>query len=560
MKQLVCLITFLLFNGLMAFPLLAQKIFYDYRDTAGEWETIQVANRIALVAENRDQEGYIDIEIPQGGTYKIFAILMHDWDKAWPVVETRIVQNAQVVDTGYFMAEPDELSHLNLGRWLIKSIDTGKNIDLQKGKARLHFRLNSLNSIREKVEIDVEGKLYLWSFLVLPAAEDGTVMNLLEAERCTGGWHMVEYSKEDQSGTIKSVAATPARLRFIVPESGDYQLGALLRNSGKTRLRLHLIGYGMDKWTKKEIVLEQDRLWKYQSFLTTHLNRGEYVVEIENNSSNSIWVDSFVLVPHIARSEHKQRVSCSTVYFYHNKGALDLSDAVKQIVGAGFQSVDIVAYDNKYGLSDDVTEKEIVALKGELTKLSGRVASVHFGYVPLRTEEEAVDRLQWAIWVAKVLGAPRIVAPVSLDIEGDQGIYLPKKSGFQRLAQVIRRIKPQLEEAGIELGFENHAHKQWLFQGIEDYLSARTALSKNVTFVLDEGHFGRFGDDPNSAFRRLLPYSRYVHFKSMDKEHIRSLQATLKQFEYWGDISLEVEEGSGSLEDWSALYNNMNRW
>lgn len=556
MKQLVCLLTFFLFNGLMALPLQAQKIFYDYRDAAGEWRAAQMANRIALVAEDRDQAGYIDIEIPQGGKYKIFAILMHKWDKAWPVVETRLIQNSQVVDTGYFMTEPDELSHQNRGRWLVKSTDTGQSVALQKGIARLHFRLNSFNSIRKKEEVDVEGKLYLWSFLVVPATEDGTVMNLLEAERSSGGWHLVEYGKEDQCGTIKSVADTPARLRFIVPKSGDYQLGALLRDSGKTDLRLRFIGYGMDQWIEKEVILEQDLLWRYQPFVTTRFERGEYIVEIENNSTNKVWIDSFVLVPSAGSPAHEQKLSCSTVYFYHNKGAADLTDGVEQIVGAGFLSADIVAYDDKYGFGNDVTEKEIVALKEKLAKLGAQVASVHFGHVPLRTEEEAVDRLEWAIWIARILGAPRIVAPVSLDIEGDQGIYLSKEKGFQRLAQVLHRIKPQLEEAGIELGFENHAHRQWLFQGIEDYLSARTVLSKNVTFVLDEGHFEHFGDDPNSAFKRLLPYSRYVHFKSKEKEHIMSLQATLQQSGYWGDISLEVEEGGGSLEEWFALYNS----
>jgi len=557
MKQLVCLITFLLFNGLMAFPLPAQKIFYDYRDAAGEWRTAEVANRVALVAENRDQEGYIDIEIPQEGKYKIFAILMHNWDKAWPVIETRIVQNGQIVDTGYFMTEPDELSHLNQGRWLIKSTDTGKSVALKKGTARLHFRLNSLNSIRKKVAVDVEGKLYLWSFLVVPATEDGTVMNLLEAERITGDWDKVEFNREDQCGTIESVTGVPARFRVTVPTSGSYQLGALLRDSGKTNLRLRFIGYGMEQWRQKEVVLEQDGLWRYQPFLTTYFERGEYVVEIENSSSKNIWVDSFILVPHSESPTPKQKLSCSTVYFYHNNGTTDLSDGVGKIVGAGFKSVDIVAYDGKYGFGNDVTEKEIVALKEKLAKLGAQAASVHFGHVPLRTEEEAVDRLQWAIWVAGIMDAPRIVAPVSLDIEGDQGIYLSKEKGFQRLAQVIQRIKPQLEEAGLELGFENHGHRQWLFQGIEDYLSARNVLSKNVTFVLDEGHFEHFGDDPNSAFRRLLPYSRYVHFKSKDKEHIMSLTDTLRQLEYWGDISLEVETGGDSLEDWFTLYDSI---
>ncbi len=554
MKQLLSLITLLLVSWLTVSPLFAQKVFYDYRDAAGDWQVVQISNRLALVADSRGQAGSIDIELPRDGNYKIYAILMHRWNKAWPVIETEIVQNNRIVDTGYFMLEPGDLSHLDRGRWLVKSTDLGKTPYLQKGRAQLKFRLNSLKSIRKKVETGVEGNVYLWSFLVIPAEEDGTVQNLLEAERCSGDWSRVEYREEDRCGIIESAKGVPALFQVDIPRSGTYQLAGLLRDSGRTTLQMAVYQNKREDAEKIEIALEKDGLWRFQPLLTIHLEKGVHSFEMRNSTSNRLWIDSFVLVPHKPEPGRDRTLSCSTVYFYHNNGTKNLAEGIEKIGEAGFKAVDIVAYDSKYGFGDDVTLEEIFLVKKQLTRLGLKVASVHFGHIPLRTEEEALGRLRWAIWVAKALEAPRIVAPVSLDIEGDQGIFLSKEKGFKRLTRVIKLIRPELEQGGIELGLENHGHRQWLFQGIDDYLKIRTILSANVTFVPDEDHFAHFGDNPKTAFRQLLPYSRYVHFKSRKTSHIGALVKILEQYDYSGDISLEVEESSGALKDWLNIY------
>ena len=532
----------------------AQTIYYDYRDAGGDWQTRTVGNRIALVAGNRGQMGYFDIKVPQDGYYKIYAYVMHRWNNSWPLIETRILQAAQIYQEGSFTAEPGKLSHQGTGRWLIKSTDNGEEPYLKKGTARVEFRLNSRDKIRIKAEGKMENEVYLWCFIVVPrTGESGNLMNVLEAERGTGDWETVEYLPEEQCGIVESIAGGRFRLKVHVPQAGDYQFAALLRSEAATEIRV-AVSKDKERFGKPlQITIDRDGFWKIQSLFIRKFSKGTYFVEIENKTSNKIWIDSFLLVPHIfSKDEADFTLSCSTVFFYHNKGARNLSEGITKIIKAGFPGVDIVAYDGKVGFGDDITDVEVIRIQKLLTRLNGRAASVHFGYISLHTVEEAIDRVRWALWIAQLLDAKRIVAPVSLDVDGDT--FLSKEEGLVRLSSAINRVKPLLEQTGVELGLENHADRQWLFRVSDDFLSARKLLSKKVTFVLDEGHFSFVGEDPKTVFKQLLPYSRYVHFKSRDMMHVKSLTKILHSYGYGKDVSLEVEDSGHTLSNWFKMY------
>ncbi len=554
MKNLFKLFLFSIFSINFPMSVWAQTIYYDYRDVGGDWQTQTVGNRIALVADGRGQMGYFDIEIPTDGYYKIYSYIMHRWNSAWPLIETKIIQSGTIVQEGYFTAEPGELSHQGTGRWHIKSIDKGKEPYLQKGDARVEFRLNSRKMIRKKQEGKIEGNVYLWSFIVIPSnGKNSSIMNLLEAERSTSDWEKIEYRLEDQSGIIESRFGKSARIEINIPEMGDYYFAALLRSEEQAEIRVDISRDEKKLAESSQITIDKDGLWKMQPLLNRSFEKGTYYMEIENKQKSKVWIDSFLLVPH--SSAHRKddiTMSFSTVFFYHNKGAEDLAEAITKIIKAGFQRIDIVAYDEKVGFGDDITAAEVRKIQKLLNKLGGKTASVHFGYIPLRTEEQAIERIQWALWIARILGAKRIVAPASLDIDGKT--FLTKEEGLRRLSSAISQIKPLLERFGVELGLENHAARQWLFQIPDDFLSARKLLSKKVTFVLDEEHFSLVGENPKDAVRQLLPYSRYIHFKSKDEKYIRGLIEIFHSYEYSGDISLEVEEDGYELSDWFNLY------
>jgi len=557
MKYRVIFFIFFLLIIIVPVSMRAQTIYYDYRDVGGEWRTQTVGNRIGLVADTRGQMGYFDIEVPKSGYYKIYAYIMHRWNNAWPMLETRTLQDDKVVQEGYCMVEPGELSHQKKGRWLIKAIDKGEAPFLEKGTARVEFRLNSRKDIRMEAEGEMEGEVYLWSFIVIPGEKSG-IMNVLESERCRGDWDRIEYREEDQCGIIESIVDAPARLQVHIPKAGDYQLSALLRNEGETQIKVAVSRYEEKLDTYSKIIIDRDGFWKMQPLMTASFDKGTYHVEIQNNTKNKIWIDSFLLVPHYSMNNGDDgRLSCSTVFFYHNPGAKNLVEGITKVIDTGFQSVDIVAYDGRIGFGDDSTQEAVIQIRTLLARLGGKVASVHFGYIPLRTEDEAMERIRWAVWVARLLGAKRIVAPASLDIDGDLGIFLSKEEGMLRLSSVLSQVRGLLEKNDIELGLENHGDKQWLFQSSKDFLAARFLLSHHVTFVLDEGHFGHIGEDPVQVFRQLLPYSRYVHFKTRDESRIQALLKLLRSYGYDGDISLEVEESGYMLSDWSTLYRKM---
>jgi sugar phosphate isomerase/epimerase len=535
----------------------AQALYYDYRDMGGDWQNRNLGNRIVLVADGRGQMGYFDIEVPRDGYYKIYSYIMHRWNSAWPLIETRILQDDQILQEGYFTAEPGELSHQGAGRWHIKSIDRGEEPYLQKGNARIEFRLNSRKKIREKQEGEIEGEVYLWCFIVIPGNGDKSgVMNLLEAERSLGDWEKIEYRREDHAGIIESTPGRRARLEIYVPQAGTYQLAALLRNEDATELRVAVSRNEKDFEEHSQVPITRDNFWKMQQLVTARLDKGTYYVEIENTTTKKVWIDSFLLVPHYpVKKRFNPTLSCSTVFFYHNKGAGNLAEGITGIIKAGFRDIDIVAYDDKVGFGDDVTAAEVSKIRKLMSRLGGGTASVHFGYIPLRTEEQAVERIQWALWIARILGAKRIVAPASLDIDGEK--FLSKEQGLQRLSSVISRIRPILEQSGVELGIENHGGRQWLFQGADDFLSARELLSRKITFVLDEEHFSLSGEKPKNVFTLLLPYSRYIHFKSKNEKYIRELADILLSSEFGGDISLEVEKDGLELNDWYRIYRNV---
>ena len=533
----------------------AQRFYYDYRDTGGNWQTSSVGNRIVLVADQSGQKGYVDIAIPENGYYAIYMYMMHRWNDSWPVIETRTIQNNQKVNKGYICTEPGYYSHRGSGRWLAKSINSTDSF-FHKGKARIEFELQSRKRIRKKQKAAIEGKIYLWCFIVVPRGrETGSLMNLIEAERSGGDWKKIAYQTDDRTGLIEGSTGDLAWLTINIPQENDYLFAALLRNEGKTELKISILR-GSRIEESKQVIIEKDGFWKAQPFIIRRFEEGSYKLQIENRSANRIYIDSFILIPsYPLQNSSDSKLSFSTVFFYHNEKDKDLSQGIHRISEAGFKDIDIIAYDNKTGFGDDVTEEEIQSVRKRINQLGVSVASIHFGYIPLRTEKQALERMQWALSVALGVGAKRIVSPVSLDIDGSS--YVSRQEGLRRLSSVIGKVKTVLEYHGVELGIENHAGKQWLFRTSDDFFSARTLLSKYVTFVLDEGHFSMAGENPQTAFRRLLPYSRYVHFKSHREDYIIRLVALLRSVGYRGGVSLEVEEGGFTLDDWFKLYKKV---
>ncbi len=377
-------------------------------------------------------------------------------------------------------------------------------------------------------------------------------MNLIEAERSVGDWKKIAFQANDRTGLIEGSAGDLARLTINIPKKNDYQLAALLRNEGETELTVS-IWRGNRIEESKQVTIEKDGFWKAQPIMIKQFEEGSYNLQIENRTFNKIYIDSFVLIPFYPRqSQVDFKLSLSTVFFYHNEKDKNLTEGINRIADVGFKNIDIIAYDDKVGFGDDATEEEIGRIRKRINQLGRSVASIHFGYIPLHTEKQALERIQWAVWVARGVGAKRIVSPVSLDVDEDS--YISKQEGLRRFSSLIGKVKTVLERHGVELGIENHAGKQWLFKTSDDFFSARTLLSKYVTFVLDEGHFSMAGENPQTAFRRLLPYSRYIHFKSRSEDHIIRLVNLMRSFGYDGDVSLEVEESGFALEDWFKLY------
>ncbi len=531
----------------------AQRFYYDYRNIGGDWRTSIISNRIVLVADQSGQKGYVDIVIPENGYYAVYMYMMHRWNDRWPVIETRTIQNNQRVNKGYLFTEPGSYSHQGRGRWLVKSIDDGAASFFHKGEARIEFELQSRERIRKKQKATIEGEVYLWCIIVVPRGQetDG-LMNLIEAERSVGDWTKIAYQTDDQTGLIEGSAGDLARLTINIPKENDYLLAALLRSEGEAKLTVS-IRRGNRIEDSKQVIIEKDDFWKAQPLMIRRFEKGSYNLQIENKTFNRIYIDCFLLIPFYPRqSQVDFKLSFSTVFFYHNEKDKDLTEGINRIADVGFKNIDIIAYDDKVGFGDDATEEEIRRIRKRISRLDISVASIHFGYIPLRTEKQALERIQWAVWVARRVGAKRIVSPVSLDIDGDS--YITKQEGFRRLSSVIGKVKTVLERHGVELGIENHAGKQWLFNTSDDFFSARTLLSKYVTFVLDEGHFEMAGENPQTVFRRLLPYSRYIHFKSHREDHIIRLVDLMRSFGYSGGVSLEAEKSGFTLDDWFKLY------
>lgn len=524
----------------------AQKLYYDYRDAGGDWETQEIGNRFALRAERDDQMGFIDITIPEDGFYQLYASLLHTWDQKWPGIEITILQNGLLTDTGYLSGEPGELSHQDGGRWLFKSLSRGNLFRLTKGKARIEFRLSARNNIRKEQTSTVEKELFLDAFLIIPGNEQTGVMNILEAERATGEWETIEHNPKERCGTVESMGDGPATFNFFIPSPAIYTLFASLRNTGETTMKM--VGV-----KTASINLNKDDHWKNQHLFTTRLAAGPATISLQNVGANKIVIDSFFMAPFLETDSHNT-LSCSTVYFYHNQKAANLQDSLKRIAAAGFRFVDIVAYDDKYGINEQTSEDELYQIKELLHRLDLTVSSIHFGVIPLHSIDEAMQKITWAIRLAKLFEAKIIVAPPTLEIDDD--ILLTTTQGQKMLAGIISAVKPELEKNNISLGLENHSGSKWLLQTSADFLMIRTALSRNVFFIPDEDHFRLAGEDPIAAIDTLARYSPFLHFKTNRVGYLNKLKNILETNGWNGHISLEIEQTGISLKGMNSLYRN----
>lgn len=551
-KSIISIFTIILLSAVSPNSLLAQKIYYNYKDAGGDWKNKEIAHRIALMADEDGQMGFIDINVPTKGYYQIYASFLHTWDRASPRVDIIIHQNGQTRLTGYYTGEPGELSHQNEGRWLFKSFNRGELIALDKGKARVEFRLSAIRHIRKNQNSAIEKEVYLGSLLVVPGNITTGFMNILEAERAQGGWDIIEYKAEERCGILESIEGEQALLNITIPKSGTYRLIALLRNEKETEITVSFVSKKQSAPSPTTILLNSDKHWKAEHFVTGHFEAGTHNMTLRSSGSNKIRIDSVFMVPFFEEKNYVT-LSCSTVYFYHNQRASNLSDALIKIKKSGFDTVDIVAYDNTFGFTEKTTDESTIRINKLLQQLKLKVSSIHIGTIPLRSADEAVTKLKWAVKLADTLGTKTIVAPPNLEIDNDA--FVTQAEGFKNLMQITNTIKPLLEKHGVKLGFENHSGRQWLFQTSSDFLTARTLLSHNVYFVPDEDHFLLAGEDPVTAFTLLAPYSSFLHFKTDNDKRIQQLWGRLKTKQWSGHISLEIEQPGRALNSWFNIYN-----
>lgn len=549
--KLTFLVLIAFFSSVGPASLAAQKLYYNYQDAGGDWESQEISHRIALMADSDGQMGFMDIGVPKDGYYHIYASLLHTWNNASPKIDIRIYQQGKIRLVDSFSGEPGELSHQHRGRWLHKSIGRGEMLFLKKGTARIEFRLSGLKKIRELQQSAIEKKVYLGSFVVVPGSIKTGFMNILEAERAQGDWDVIEYKTEESCGVLESLKDEQAQLNVFLPKSGMYILMASIHNKVKTEISTSVFSRNRTGSVPLSLKIESDEHWKVQHFITRYYESGEHAINLQNVGVGSIQIDNFFMVPFF-RENQKISLSCSTVYFYHNPGSIDLTEALQKIADSGFKAVDIVAYDDTFGIGEQTTENTILEIKKQLQRLELKVSSIHIGAIPLRSTDEAVAKIQWALRVASTLEAKRIIAPPILDIDGKT--FLTQAEGLQSLTQIIDSIKPLLEKQDVELGLENHSGRQWLFRTSHDFLTARTLLSRNVYFVPDEDHLLLAGEDPVTAFGLLAPYSSVFHFKTDSKERIMQLWDILKMKQWSGHISLEVEQPSRELDSWFKIY------
>mgnify|MGYP001545069729 CR=1 FL=1 len=526
-----------------------QQFYYNYQEAGGDWENREIGNRIALMADSHNQTGFIDIVVPEKGGYQLYGSLLHTWDEAWPRIEIRITQRGKNILEGYFSGEPGELSHQKSGRWLYKSVNRGELISLKEGIARVEFKLLARKSIRNIQGKNIEKEVYISDFVLIPGHKKYGYMNILEAERAGGEWDIIEHKEEERCGVLESVGneQATATIDYYIPQPGIYKLQAFLRNKGVTKLRVR------DDGVDTLVSLNQDDHWRNRHLLSRFFESGPGTIALQNIGSSQVMVDSFLMAPFVKKNDNIT-LSCSTVFFYHNMALDGLENALKNVSKAGFDSVDIVAYDDSFGVDENSSEKRVEKIRSLLKKLNLHVSSIHFGAITLRSDEEALSKIEWAIRLAKKLGSNTIVAPPSLDI--DEKNFITREEGKKVLQMVIEKIKPLLERSDITLGLENHSGRKWLFQKSADFLEMRNLLSRNITFIPDEGHFLLAGEDPIIAINRLAPYTSFFHFKT-DNPRQLSKQNELFRKEQWnGHISIEVEKAGPALESWNELYKN----
>ena len=263
-----------------------------------------------------------------------------------------------------------------------------------------------------------------------------------------------------------------------------------------------------------------------------------------------------------------------SMYSYNrsvNKGAITLSEAIKDAKAAGYEQVEFVDLTAPEGVSLQDYAGQLRRMCGsEGLKISGYMVSADFINNRGGDAAKEAGRLKGCLDIAAIMGAKVLRHDVTWDYHGKRGDY---KEAAETVAPYIRTVAEYGASLGVKTMTENHGY---FFQDSYrmEYLVDKVN-HPNYGLLIDMGNFLCADEDPISAVARLAPYAFHLHAKDFLYKNgaapspdetwfptrggnllrgtvighgvvpVRQCVAIMKNAKYAGDIAVEFE----GLED-----------
>lgn len=150
-------------------------------------------------------------------------------------------------------------------------------------------------------------------------------------------------------------------------------------------------------------------------------------------------------------------------------------------------------------------------LAAHLENVGLKVVANHTSLAAMEQDFDAVVALHQAV------GAKYVVVPM-----------LPKEwresaEGFRTAATALERAADRLGQAGLRLGYHNHAFEFEVYDGKQGYdILLRTQLTANVACEIDVYWVKYAGLDPVEQIRKYARQTRLLHLKDMADDADRS--------------------------------------
>lgn len=200
----------------------------------------------------------------------------------------------------------------------------------------------------------------------------------------------------------------------------------------------------------------------------------------------------------------------------------DVSGTIKKVAGVGFKEVETYGYsvDNGFwGLS--VSEFKDLLNENGMNSPSG-----HYGADKYLSEDGKMSDFQETIDAAKELGQKYVIIPYIGDT------LRTSIDDYKRMADKLNQAGQKCKEAGLKLGYHNHAFEFDDYAGENGFEVFLENTDKDLVFYeMDLYWVVRAGKDPVSLFQKYPGRFPLWHVKDMNK----------------ADRELNTEIGSGTI-------------